>query len=103
MSYGKLNSPFEFYDLTKEEQRQLLNWCSRLKKVKTINRNETSYTLKHHFEKSNGGFYVNNGAFKGAMKLCDSQPHDPGATNPHYAVSQSSINKIISESNYYFV
>ena len=39
---------------------------TNLKPTKTFNDRRTSYGLKHLFEDT-GGFYIGNGAFKGAM------------------------------------
>lgn len=93
--YNKMNSPFEFYELTKKEQRQLLQWCGRLNKIETINHNEDSYTIKHDFERSENGFYVNNGAMKGALISAGfkwSGGHD--SINYKFNVSQRSINRL---------
>lgn len=60
------NNPQQYKSLTKTEKDVLQFWIYRaFIEAKTVNRNHTSYGLKHHFEFY--GFYVNNGAFKGAM------------------------------------
>lgn len=61
------NDPLEFEYLNKEQQEILLDWCSRLVEIKNINKNHTSYGLKHIFSSSKDGFYISNGTFKGAM------------------------------------
>ena len=98
--YNKMNSPFEFYELTKKEQRQLLQWCGRLNKIETINHNEDSYTIKHDFERSENGFYVNNGAMKGAMMQSDFECYTRfGADNMNFNVSQKSLAMVRAENN----
>ena len=39
--------------------------------------NLTSYGIKHRFERSPGGFYITNGAFKGAM-MFEGYKHSQG-------------------------
>jgi hypothetical protein len=63
----RANDPAEYGYLAPEKQAQLIAWikanfepADQLLKV-------NSYKLKHEFEFSPGGFYVCNGAFKGAM------------------------------------
>lgn len=97
--YNKMNSPFEFYELWEDEQQQLLRWCQSLKRIEAINQNEDSYTIKHDFERSEGGFYIHNGAMKGAMMRAGFEyQHSFGADNMKFNVSQKSINAI-RESN----
>lgn len=64
---NKVDLPIEFDLLSKEEQDLLIEWCLLLDKIQNVNKKHSSYGLKHLFEHSSGGFYVNNGAFKGAM------------------------------------
>lgn len=91
----KINSPFEFYELTKAEQRQLLEWCGNLEKTKGINQSEDSYSIKHLFEKSENGFYIPNGAMKGAILSSGFQfSCDAGNVNYKFNVSQRSIDRI---------
>ena len=58
------NLPQDFENLTKEEQKILAEWCSKISKTKNINRGKSSYGLKHIFEYSEIGFYISNGTFK---------------------------------------
>ena len=61
------DAPERFNELSPDEQSQLLSWIDQnIESRKTFNDRSTSYGLKHRFE-STGGFYVVNGAFKGAM------------------------------------
>lgn len=43
------NLPEDFENLTKEEQKTLVKWCSKISKTKNINRGKSSYGLKHFF------------------------------------------------------
>lgn len=66
------DSPLAFYDLTDDDQELLLNWISlNLSPVKIINKDITSYKLKHLFEVDLSGEgehkYVSQGSLKGAM------------------------------------
>lgn len=93
--YSRLNSPFEFNELTKKEQGQLLEWCGNLGKIKGINQNVDSYAIKHLFEKSENGFYIHNGAMKGALISAGfkwSVGHD--SINYKFNVSQRSIDRL---------
>lgn len=72
-----INQPEEFKTLLIKEQIVLVDWVkTHLTPRKTINKRHSSYGLKHYFEddKQHGGFYVTNGAFKGAMLVCDYVP-----------------------------
>lgn len=62
------DSPILLNDVDMFDQLILLNWCVKLKKRKLFNRMQTSYGLKHRFERDTG-IKVSNGAFKGAMLL----------------------------------
>lgn len=64
-----LNNPKEFEKLSKKKRDILCEWIENNLNIrtKTINRRITSYRLKHKFEKSDKGFYITNGCFKGAM------------------------------------
>lgn len=64
------NQPEAFDYLTPGEQGRLTDWIkANLETRKTFNDKHTSYGLKHIYA-SNGGVYVGNGAFKGAMLKC---------------------------------
>lgn len=88
------NHPKSFEQLTSEEQRELVNWIkTNFDTIKSINERHTSYSLKHIFE-NNGGFYVGNGAFKGAMLQCGYEVKDESALNWKFNVSEKSIKAI---------
>lgn len=60
----------DFKKLPKKEQEILVDWCKSLGKIKTINKlGSTSYGLKHVFERSEVGFYIDNDTFKEAMLI----------------------------------
>jgi hypothetical protein len=63
------NDPEEFLRLEPEQQAALRDWIRAvLMPAKTIfHRN--SYGMKHDFEREPDGFYIRNGAFKGAMLM----------------------------------
>lgn len=90
------NSPDEFKKLNESEQQALIDWCYRISKIKTINRNHSSYGLKHIFENSKDGFYITNGAFKGAMLECgfDYKPDSPSSPNWNFNVSEKTIKEL---------
>ncbi len=79
-----IDSPAEFALLTDLEQRALLIWISiAMRPAKTPDR-RTSYGIKHDFDDWRDkrlGFYVTNGAFKGAMLAAGYAPVDPAAPN----------------------
>ena len=75
---NELDLPAEFKKLSAQECESLLNWIrARLVVAKTVYRT-SSYGLKHQFEEAPDGFYVTNGAFKGAMIAAGFRPTDDG-------------------------
>jgi hypothetical protein len=62
-----VDPPGEYHTLMADSRAELLLWIWRnFKPTKVKVCPFTSYSLKHDFERD-GGFYVSNGAFKGAM------------------------------------
>lgn len=57
----------EFDLLADSQKRILVEWCSSIVPIRSINTKHTSYGLKHLFNNAPNGFYVTNGAFKKAM------------------------------------
>lgn len=90
--------PMAFYDLSSEEQETLLEWTKQLKKIKSFNNRNTSYGIKHLFEGSGNGFYIYNGAMKGAMLLSGFKVDDIGELNWVFNVSKKSIKEKQKES-----
>lgn len=93
----EINQPEEFKKLSEEEQIAVCDWIHKnLVKIKSVNSRHSSYGLKHFFEndKANGGFYVTNGAFKGAMRECGFTEFDVHLVNWYYNLSEKSITKL---------
>ena len=82
----------EQYDLlTLEEQSLLCSWIKEnLFPIKTFTCQSTSYGLKHIFENSPNGFYITNGMFKQAMKVCGFLVKDESETNWTFNISKKS-------------
>lgn len=95
---NELDLPSEFDELSDSQKQILLDWCNQINKTKSINNNHSSYGLKHIFEDSKDGFYITNGAFKGAMLKCnfDYRPASPSSCNWCFNISEKSIKKLQS-------
>jgi hypothetical protein len=71
MNSSDANHPKCFDDLSQEEKLTLTSWVpTYLDPIKSFNERHTSYGMKHRFENYKDGFYITNGAFKGAMIDC---------------------------------
>ena len=88
------NLPQDFENLSKEKQKILVEWCSKISKTKNINRGKSSYGLKHIFEYSEIGFYISNGAFKGAMLKAgfNHKNREENGLNWYFNYSEKSLN-----------
>jgi hypothetical protein len=85
------NQPEAYDYLTPGEQKHLTDWIkANLEPIQGFNLRHTSYGLKHIFEKT-GGFYIGNGAFKGAMLKCGYKVKDKSALNWSFNISEKSI------------
>ena len=83
--------PEQYVKLTSEQKAILCGWIyDNLLTRRTVNRKHTSYELKHLFEGSALGFYVNNGQFKGAMIECGFFPDDEDEKNWCFCISEKS-------------
>lgn len=93
---SNVNDPKEFEKLSQEEQETLLEWCNSLDKIENISSYRSSYGLKHDFEHSPQGFYISNGAFKGAMLKAGFKYRETktGSPNWHFNVSKRSVRKM---------
>lgn len=90
-----LNMSGDFYNLKQEQREILVNWIkTNLKPIKSINRELTSYSLKHFFENDKEGFYIHNGQFKDAMLECGFKPHRKKELNWFFNISMKSITKL---------
>ena len=71
------DDPREFCRLTFDERVRLLAWLAEsFEPGPRVLRGATSYSVKHEFQYAEGGFYVVNGAMKGALlalgfSICD--------------------------------
>ena len=80
------NDPAGFQKLEPEQQTALVDWIRAvLTPAKGIFR-RNSYGMKHDFDREPGGFYVYNGAFKGAMLAAGFPPVDEGELNWRFRV-----------------
>lgn len=86
-----LNHPDEFLKLERWQKLIVTTWIKEnfVSRV-TINKYHTSYEMKHIFERSPDGFYLTNGAFKGAMLKCGFDKHS-GGINWCFQVTERSI------------
>jgi hypothetical protein len=76
-----LDPPSGYHNLLPDTRAELLLWIWRnLKPTKAKVYPGTSYGLKHDFERD-AGYYVGNGAFKGAMLEAGYEPVDPREQN----------------------
>jgi hypothetical protein len=80
------DDPARFWDLTLEERLALLYYVRRSFKpgpyiLEDPIGSASSYALKHVFERQPYGFYLYNGAFKGAMREAGFEPLDPDKQN----------------------
>jgi hypothetical protein len=80
------NAPAGFLQLDPEEQAALVDWIRAvLVPAKGVFR-RNSYGMKHAFAREPDGFYVRNGAFKGAMLAAGFPPVDEGELNWRFRV-----------------
>ena len=80
------NDPAGFQKLKPEEQAALVDWIRAVlvPAKKVFRRN--SYGMKHDFDREPDGFYVYNGAFKGAMLAAGFHPVDENDLNWRFRV-----------------
>ena len=97
MNFEELNKPHDcdmpkdYLKLSHEDQMILCKWIrENLTRRKTPNNSHSSYGLKRLFEKSDVGFYVTNGALKGAMEECGYTAHNTKEKNWIYCISNKS-------------
>ena len=77
--------------LSQQEHSILTAWIkSNFFPIQSFNTRKTSYGLKHIFEKSEQGFYVENDDFKSAMVECGFRVKDKNALNWVFNISQKS-------------
>jgi hypothetical protein len=80
------NDPAGFQKLEPEQQTALVDWIRAVlvPAKKVFRRN--SYGMKHDFDREPDGFYVYNGAFKGAMLAAGFHPVDENDLNWRFRV-----------------
>ena len=91
------DSPLLFYELTNEQQKSVVDWSKQFDQIKGFQHHVTSYGMKHDFERSRGGFYMTNGAFKGAMVVAGFKVEDETELNWFFNISKRSYNKMWKE------
>lgn len=78
-------------NISNEEHKLLIEWIeANLIPRETFNDIKTSYGLKHIFEFSDGGFYVDNETFKQAMLECGFRVRNPSKENWIFNISMKS-------------
>jgi hypothetical protein len=83
--------PEQYSLLTPEEQAILCSWIKEnFFPIKSFTCDCTSYGLKHVFENSPNGFYISNGMFKQAMKVCGFKVKNESETNWTFNISRKS-------------
>ena len=77
--------------LTNDEHLFLIDWIKEnLLPRQSFNDVKTSYGLKHIFEFSENGFYVDNDCFKSAMVECGFKVQNESEVNWVFNISQKS-------------
>lgn len=82
-----------FEGMSKENQETLKNWIKKtFTPRKILNKDMSSYGLKHIFERYDKGFYITNDQFKAAMEECGFKGVSAsGSINDNYAFSKKSL------------
>ncbi len=93
-TFSEIDSPNAVHDVPFEKQEIIMRFVQQLEKSKTMNRNHTSYSLKSIFEKSENGFYINNGTMKEIMYLMGFVSDNQQDLNWHFNVSERSVQKL---------
>lgn len=89
------DDPDRFLDLSPLEQTVLVAWVlNTLAPSKGTNYSNDSYELKHYFSDSACGFYIINGAFKGAMLVAGFKVADMRSKNWHFNIKPSSVTNL---------
>lgn len=79
-----LDHPERYLDLPPEVKTALDDWIQlKFEPARRMNRDRTSYGLKHLFQRESG-IYIYNGAFKGAMLAAGFMPDDPDDQNWYF-------------------
>jgi len=73
---NEVNQPSAYERLSDDAKAALQEWIERELVPANKTAPDCSYVLKHIFARLPGGFYVNNGEFKGAMLVAGYEPLD---------------------------
>lgn len=84
-----INLPSAYAALSVEDQAALAAWIAAHIQPSRRRFKQTSYGLKHVFERSPSGFYVTNGAFKGAMQAAGYAAIDETVVNWSYRIAEA--------------
>lgn len=76
-----VNQSSEYEKLTAEQKAAVQEWIEEHFVESKIPDKKSSYTLKHRFADSPGGFPMTNGQFKGAMLAAGYRPVDRDELN----------------------
>lgn len=81
------NDPSEYLTLSEEQKTELRGWIDyAFESDDDYICPDSSYSLKHIFERNQSGFYITNGQFKGAMIHYGFDPVNPREMNSYYRV-----------------
>lgn len=90
----EIDKTTEYYTLTRHQQKAIQRFIRSDIAPHVIKsyRGVSSYAIKHRFEETEHGFYINNGMMKGAMEAAGYEPHDRTVKNWEYALSVKVLN-----------
>lgn len=95
---SKADMPSAYEDLDDGQKAVLRKWIyENLQPIKTVSKGSNSYRLKHFFEKSQEGFYISNGMFKGAMLEAGYYTNNESALNWNFNVSKKSVRALFKQ------
>lgn len=86
MADREVDDPSEFERMPQGEQTALVTWIKKTFAPHRSIADTDSYCLKHVFERGEGGFYVTNGQFKGAMVAAGFLPETTRENNWRFRI-----------------
>ncbi|MGO4936631.1 hypothetical protein ACTQ54_03175 [Fundicoccus sp. Sow4_H7] len=89
--FNSTDDPYSFFELSKQEQENLLMWCLIFERTNKFNHRISSYGLKHIYERNLHGSYVTNGQFKGAMLLAGFKVYDVDKKNWRFNIKMQEV------------
>lgn len=93
-AFTDINNSNAFNDLNEHEKITLVSWITdnlEQYRIKSYQNHHSSYGLKHVFERSEQGFYITNGQFKGAMLHAGFKPKNTDDINWTYQLSKKTL------------